>query len=177
MRRLFFLLPLVVLVVIALGLGYGLTRDSAELPSALIDQPVPSFELAAVDGVDTPGLATGDLGGEVAIVNVFASWCGPCRVEHPVLTRLAEERGIPLYGINYKDKPEDAAGWLAELGNPYRRIGADPEGRIGIDLGVYGVPETYVVDAQGRIRYRHPGPVMPRDVDDTLMPLIEELRG
>ena len=177
MRRLIFLLPVLLVVVIGLGLGYGLTRDASEIPSVLIDQPVPDFELAPLAGVEQPGLGTADLGGQVALLNVFASWCAPCRVEHPVLTRLAEQRGIPLYGINYKDAPEDAAGWLAELGNPYRRIGVDPEGRTGIELGLTGVPETYVIDAEGRIRYRHAGPVTPRDVDDTLMPLIEELRG
>ena len=177
MRRLLFVLPLLLVAVIGLGLGYGLTRDASELPSVLIDQPMPGFDLAALDGVETPGFATRDLGGEVALVNVFASWCAPCRVEHPVLTRLAETRGIPLYGINYKDEATDAAGWLAELGNPYRRIGVDPEGRTGIELGLTGVPETYVVDAEGRIRYRHAGPITPEDVDDTLMPLIEELRG
>jgi cytochrome c biogenesis protein CcmG, thiol:disulfide interchange protein DsbE len=176
-RRLLFLLPALVVVVIGLGLGFGLTRDASEIPSVLIDKPVPSFDLAALEGVDTPGLASSDLGGEVALVNVFASWCPPCRVEHPVLTRLAEARGIPLYGINYKDVPADAAAWLAELGNPYRRIGVDPEGRTGIELGLSGVPETFVVDAEGRIRYRHAGPIAPADVDDTLMPLIEELRG
>lgn len=177
MRRLIFLLPVLLVLVIGLGLGYGLTRDASEIPSVLIDQPVPDFELPPLAGVEQPGLGTADLGGEVALLNVFASWCAPCRVEHPVLTRLAEQRGLPLYGINYKDAPEDAAGWLAELGNPYRRIGVDPEGRTGIELGLTGVPETYVIDAEGRIRYRHAGPVTPRDVDDTLMPLIEELRG
>jgi cytochrome c biogenesis protein CcmG/thiol:disulfide interchange protein DsbE len=176
-RRLIFLLPVLLVVVIGLGLGYGLTRDASEIPSVLIDRPVPGFELPPLAGVEQPGLAAADLGGEVALLNVFASWCAPCRVEHPVLTRLAEQRGIPLYGINYKDAPADAAGWLAELGNPYRRIGVDPEGRTGIELGLTGVPETYVIDAEGRIRYRHAGPVTPRDVDDTLMPLIEELRG
>ncbi len=177
MRRLLFLLPVLLVAVIGLGLGYGLTRDAQEIPSALIDQPVPAFDLAALDGVELPGLATSDLGGEVALVNVFASWCAPCRVEHPVLTRLAETRDIPLYGINYKDAPADAAGWLADLGNPYRRIGVDRQGRTGIELGITGVPETFLVDAEGRIRYRHAGPVMPEDVDETLMPLIEELRG
>lgn len=177
MRRLLFLLPLLLVAVIGVGLGFGLTRDASELPSVLIDKKVPGFDLPPLDGVDRPGLATSDLGGEVALVNVFASWCAPCRVEHPVLTRLAERRGIPLHGINYKDAPADAAGWLAELGNPYHRIGVDPEGRTGIELGLTGVPETYVVDAHGRIRYRHAGPIMPRDVDETLMPLLEELRG
>ncbi|NBB71207.1 MAG: DsbE family thiol:disulfide interchange protein [Alphaproteobacteria bacterium] len=177
MRRLLFVLPALVVAVIGLGLGFGLTRDAGEIPSALIDKKLPKFDLAALDGVDQPGLANTDLGGEVALVNVFASWCAPCRVEHPVLTRLAEARGIPLYGINYKDAPADAVAWLAELGNPYRRIGVDPEGRTGIELGLTGVPETYVVDADGRIRYRHAGPLTPRDVDDTLLPLIEEIRG
>lgn len=177
MRRLLFALPLVVVVAVAVGLAFGLTRDASELPSALIDQPVPALDLAAVPGLPQPGLASGDFGGEVALVNVFASWCAPCRIEHPVLTRLAERHGVPLYGINYKDRPEDAAAWLAELGNPYDRIGRDEDGRSGIELGVYGVPETFVIDTAGRIRYRHPGPVMPRDVDEVLLPLIEELRG
>jgi len=176
-RRLLFILPVLLVAVIGVGLGFGLTRDASEIPSVLIDKKVPSFDLAALEGVETPGLATTDLGGEVTLVNVFASWCAPCRVEHPVLTRLAEARGIPLYGINYKDAPADAAAWLAELGNPYRRIGVDREGRTGIELGLTGVPETYVVDADGRIRYRHAGPITPRDVEESLMPLIEELRG
>ena len=177
MRRLLFALPALLVVLVGVGLWVGLGRDASELPSALIDRPVPAMDLAPVTTLTTPGLSSADLGGEVALVNIFASWCAPCRVEHPVLTRLAEVHGVPLYGINYKDQPDDAAAWLAELGNPYDRIGADFEGRMGIELGVYGVPETFVVDRDGRIRYRHAGPVTPRDVDDVLLPLIEELRG
>lgn len=177
MRRLLFVLPAVVVLLVGAGLWVGLGRDSRELPSTLIDQPVPAFDLQPVEGLDRPGLAATDLGGEVALINVFASWCAPCRVEHPVLTRLVEVHSVPLYGINYKDMPAAAVAFLDELGNPYGRIGADVDGRAGIDLGVYGVPETFVVDAQGRIRYRHAGPVMPRDVDEVILPLIEELRG
>ncbi len=176
MRRLLFILPVVVVVAVAVVLAFGLTRDASELPSALIDQPVPAMDLAPVPGLAQPGLESGDFGGEVALLNIFASWCAPCRIEHPVLTRLAERHDVPLYGINYKDRPKDAAAWLAELGNPYDRIGRDEEGRSGIELGVYGVPETFVIDTAGRIRYRHAGPVMPRDVDEVLLPLIEELR-
>ncbi len=177
MRRLLFVLPVLLVLAIGVGLGVGLGRDSQELPSALIDQPVPPFDLPPVAGMAQPGLASGDLGGDVKLVNVFASWCAPCRVEHPVLTRLAEVHGVPLYGVNYKDKPEAATTFLDELGNPYTRIGADEDGRAGIELGVYGVPETFIVDRDGRIRYRHPGPVMPQDVDGVLLPLIQELRG
>ncbi|MEO1091680.1 MAG: DsbE family thiol:disulfide interchange protein [Pseudomonadota bacterium] len=177
MRRLLFLLPIVAVVAIGAGLWLGLGRDPSALPSVLIDQPVPAMDLPPVAGLATPGLATGDLGGEPMLVNVFASWCAPCRVEHPVLTRLAEVEGVPLLGINYKDEPAAAVAWLHELGNPYERIGADPEGRTGIDLGMYGVPETFVVDADGRIRYRHAGPVLPADVERVFLPLLAELRG
>lgn len=177
MGRLIFLLPALLVVLVGIGLGVGLTRDSNELPSTLIDQPVPELALPAVDGLAQPGLATADLTGDIKLLNVFASWCAPCRVEHPVLTRLAEVYDVPLYGVNYKDAPEAAVAFLEELGNPYTRIGADEDGRAGIDLGVYGVPETFVIDGDGRIRYRHAGPLMPRDVEDVILPLIEELRG
>ncbi len=177
MRRLLFLLPALAVLLIGVGLALGLGRDAQELPSTLVDQPVPELALPPVAGLDQPGLATADLAGDVKLLNVFASWCAPCRIEHPVLTRLASLHDVPLYGVNYKDPPTAAAAFLAELGNPYSRIGADTEGRAGIDLGVYGVPETFVIDAHGRIRYRHAGPVTPRDVEEVILPLIRELRG
>jgi len=131
--------------------------------------------LPPVDGLDRPGLSSADLEGQVVLVNVFASWCVPCRVEHPVLMRLAEE-GVPIFGINYKDAPEKAQAWLAELGDPFEKIGADRNGRVGIEWGVYGVPETFVIDAEGRIRYRFVGPIQARDLEQTLRPILAELQ-
>jgi cytochrome c biogenesis protein CcmG/thiol:disulfide interchange protein DsbE len=173
MRRLLYLIPVVVFGAVGIGLAVGLTRDPSTLPSALIDRPVPAFELPALDGGD--GLSSEDLKGRVSLVNVFASWCVPCRVEHPVLMRLAQE-GVPIYGINYKDPPDQAQAWLAELGNPFEKIGVDRNGRVGIEWGVYGVPETFVVDAEGRIRHKHVGPIQARDLEQTLLPILAELR-
>ena len=177
MRRVLFLLPALAVAALAIGFGLSLGRDPAVLPSALLDRPLPALHLPAVEGLDTPGLTVATLPNEVTLVNVFASWCGPCRIEHPVLARLATVHGVPLVGINYKDTPAAAVAWLGELGNPYARIGADPDGRAGLELGITGVPETFVVDRDGRIRYRHPGPILPEHVEQTIMPLVRELRG
>jgi cytochrome c biogenesis protein CcmG, thiol:disulfide interchange protein DsbE len=172
MRRLLYLIPVIVFGAVGIGLAVGLTRDPGTLPSALLDQPVPEFQLPALEGGD--GLSSEDLKGRVSLVNVFASWCVPCRVEQPVLMRLAEE-GVPIFGINYKDPPDQAKAWLAELGDPFEKIGADRNGRVGIEWGVYGVPETFVVDAEGRIRHRHVGPIQARDLERTLLPILAEL--
>jgi cytochrome c biogenesis protein CcmG/thiol:disulfide interchange protein DsbE len=172
MRRLLYLLPVLVFAAVGIGLAVGLTRDPETLPSALIDRTVPAFELAGIGVGD--GFSSEDLKGQVTLVNVFASWCVPCRVEHPVLMRLAEE-GVPIYAINYKDAPDQAQAWLAELGNPFEKIGADRNGRVAIEWGVYGVPETFVVDAEGRIRHRHVGPIQARDLEQTLRPILAEL--
>ena len=148
------------------------------MPSALIDKPVPEFTLAGLpgDGVESgKGFSSADLTGRVSIVNVFASWCFPCRVEHPLLMRLARNPKVRIFGLNYKDRPEDARAWLKELGNPYDRIGVDRDGRIAIDWGVYGVPETFIIDAGGRIRYKHVGPITPSDLDEIIVPIIEKL--
>lgn len=175
MRRLLYILPVVLLGLLAALAYLRLGKDPSVLPSALIDRPAPEFALPPLlDGV--PGLATADLRGQVALVNIFASWCAPCRVEHPVFLRLKEEGRVAIYGINYKDKPEDATAWLQRLGNPYTRIGADREGRASIEWGVYGVPETFVIDREGRIRYRHVGPVQPRDLEEKILPLLAELQ-
>ncbi|MGH6917586.1 MAG: DsbE family thiol:disulfide interchange protein [Geminicoccaceae bacterium] len=175
MRRLLYLIPVVVFGAVGIGLAVGLTRDPGALPSALIDRPVPEFRLPGLDGRDGGGgLSSADLKGRVSLVNVFASWCVPCRVEHPVLMRLAEE-GVPIFGINYKDPPDQAKAWLAELGDPFEKIGADRNGRVGIEWGVYGVPETFVIDAKGRIRHRHVGPIQARDLEQTLLPILAEL--
>jgi cytochrome c biogenesis protein CcmG/thiol:disulfide interchange protein DsbE len=176
LRRLLYLIPVLVFAGVGIGLALGLTRDPSILPSALIGKPVPDFKLPGVAGLDRPGLSSADLKGKPALVNVFASWCVPCRAEQPLLLRLADS-GVPIYGINYKDKPDQVDAWLNQLGNPYQRIGADQSGRVAIDWGVYGVPETFVIDAEGRIRHKFVGPLMPQDVDQTLLPMLAKLNG
>ena len=125
----------------------------------------------------TPGtIVVGNQTGDVTLVNVFASWCIPCKAEHPVITRLSREQGVTVYGINYKDKPEDALTWLSRNGNPYAAIGADQDGRVSIDWGVYGVPESYLIDRKGRIRYKHVGPLTPQVVVEQILPMVKHLR-
>jgi cytochrome c biogenesis protein CcmG, thiol:disulfide interchange protein DsbE len=175
MRRLLYLFPIALFIVLvgyfALALRPG--RDPSLLPSALIDKPAPSFDLAGIDGA--PGLTREALAGQVVLVNFFASWCVPCRAEHPLLMRLAEQEHVPLYGIAYKDKVADTAGFLDRLGNPYRRVGVDASGHVGIDFGVYGVPETYIIDKTGHIRYRHVGPLTADALEHELLPRLREL--
>ncbi|MGE0333883.1 MAG: DsbE family thiol:disulfide interchange protein [Gammaproteobacteria bacterium] len=170
-----FLVPVVFFLALGVVLGWGLTRDPRELPSALIGKPVPEFALPPVQG-RTRGLASTDLEGEVSLVNVFASWCVACREEHPLFMRLEAEGVVPIHGLNYKDRPQDAARWLDTLGDPYTRTGADRDGRVAIDWGVYGVPETFVVSNDGRIAYKHVGAVTPEVLRTTILPLIETLR-
>lgn len=163
---------------VALGvlLAVGLGRDPRLIPSPLIGKPVPEFSLPPVKG-RTLGLSTKDLQGEVSLVNVFASWCVACRDEHPLFMDLTYRGIVPIHGLNYKDAPDDAAKWLDTLGDPYTRTGADRDGRVAIDWGVYGVPETFVVDPEGRIAYKHIGPIDHRTLDDKILPLIERLRA
>jgi len=168
--------PLAIFAIVAVFLGIGLTLDPRAIPSPLIDKPAPEFRLAPVKG-RTLGLATEDLKGEVSVVNVFASWCTACRDEHPLWMDLARRGAPPIHGLNYKDNPEAAARWLDELGDPYTRTGADLDGRVGIDWGVYGVPETFVIDRQGRIRHKIIGAINRRIVDEELMPLVRQLRA
>ncbi len=174
-RRATFLIPIAIFLGLAVVLGWGLTRNPKEIPSALIGKPVPEFALPPVGG-RTLGLSSADLKGEVSLVNVFASWCTACRYEHPLFLRLQAEGSVPIHGLNYKDKPADAAQWLDTLGDPYTRTGADRDGRVAIDWGVYGVPETFVVSAEGRIVHKHIGPVTEKDLTETILPLIERLR-
>lgn len=139
-------------------------KDSSELPSALIGKPVPVFELPPLAGLKTdnkavPGLSSADLKGQVTLVNIFASWCAPCRVEHPVLMKLAENKELTIVGINYKDKGENALRFLGTLGNPYKRVGVDPKGRTAIEWGFYGIPETLLVGPDGIVRYKIVGPI------------------
>jgi cytochrome c biogenesis protein CcmG, thiol:disulfide interchange protein DsbE len=174
MRRLIYILPVAAFAALAAYFFVALSQDPSVLPSAMIDQPVPTFTLAGLS--NQPGLAKDEFAGQVVLINFFASWCVPCRVEHPLLMNVSRELGVPLYGIDYKDKPEDAARFLGELGDPYGRIGADRDGRVGIDFGVYGVPETYVIDKAGRIRLRHVGPLTPADVAKEIAPLVRALK-
>jgi len=173
--RLAVYVPLAVALVIGVFLAIGLTLDPREVPSPLIGKPVPEFSLPPVKG-RTLGLSSADLKGEVSLVNVFASWCVACRAEHPLFMELKKTGVVPIYGLNYKDQPEDAKKWLDELGDPYTRTGADINGRVAIDWGVYGVPETFVIDRQGRIAYKQIGPINPEVLEKTILPLIRKLR-
>jgi cytochrome c biogenesis protein CcmG/thiol:disulfide interchange protein DsbE len=173
-RRLLFVLPVLLFLGVAAYLAVGLTSgDPHLLPSALIDKPAPEFSLPGLEGAS--GLAKSDLLGHVTLVNFFASWCVPCRVEQPMLIRISHEAKAALVGIAYKDKPAASRAFLDQLGDPYKQIGVDREGRVAIDFGVYGVPETYVVDKQGRIRYRQVGPISADDYEHKLLPLLREL--
>ena len=173
--RLTYLAPVAVFVVVAGFFAYGLTLDPREIPSVLIGKPVPEFTLLPVEG-RTLGLSTSDLKGEVSLVNVFASWCAECRAEHPLLMKLREDNIVPVHGLNYKDTPEDAREWLDSLGDPYTRTGADLDGRVAIDFGVYGVPETFVIDKSGRIAYKHIGALSVSTLETKILPLVETLR-
>lgn len=170
--RLKLFLPLFLFALLAIVLFRGLSLDPTELPSALVDQPLPAFNLPALGGEGQ--LSAADVTGEVALLNVWATWCVSCRVEHPYLRQLAEA-GVPIYGLNYKDSDAAAQNWLDELGNPYRLNIADREGTLGVDLGVYGAPETYLLDANGVVRYRHVGVVDETVWRTTLEPLYLEL--
>ena len=176
MRKLIYLVPLLLFLVLAGYFAIPLLRpgyDPNALPSAMIDKPAPKFDLADLDG--SGKLATEALKGQVVVINFFASWCVPCRLEHPLLMRLAKEQNLPLYGIAYKDKVEDTKRVIAQTGDPYRQIGVDRDGWVGIDFGVYGVPETYVIDKSGHIRQRFVGPLTAEVVEHELLPLLKEL--
>ena len=179
-RRLWLAVPLGLFAVIAAVFALALTSgDPSKLPSALIGKPVPAFDLPPIEGLQgegalaVPGLSSKDLGaGEVTVLNVFASWCGPCHEEHPVLMELVRTGGVKLAGLNYKDGAADARRFLGKLGNPYTRIGSDSTGRVALDFGVYGVPETFVIDGKGRIAFKHVGPLTAEAVRDRLLPAI-----
>ncbi|CDX50162.1 periplasmic thioredoxin of cytochrome c-type biogenesis [Mesorhizobium plurifarium] len=175
-RRLFVLLPLLVFLGLAgLFLSQLLSgRDTSEIPSALIGLPAPQTDLPPLEGMSLPGLESKDFAGKVTLVNVFASWCAPCREEHPVLLGLSQDKRFTLAALNYKDQPENARRFLGDLGNPYQAIGVDPAGRAAIDWGVYGVPETFVIGKDGKIAYKHVGPLTPDSVKALLLPQIEK---
>lgn len=174
-RQLRWFLPVIVFCAIAVSLGIGLTLDPNYVPSALVGREVPEFNLQPLPGRE-PGLSSANLRGEVSMVNVFASWCTSCLEEHPVFMELSAKGAVPIHGINYRDDPDDALAWLDRHGDPYNRIGADRDGRAGIDWGVYGVPETFVVDRNGVVVHKHVGPVTRKALRTTILPLIRGLK-
>ena len=171
-------IPLVLFAALAGVFLMNIGKDTSVVPSALLDKPAPDFQLPPLPGRDR-GLSRADISkGEVSVLNVFASWCIPCRAEHPLLTRLSREADVPVYGLNYKEKdPLDGVNWLDDLGDPYTAVGMDLSGRTGIDFGVYGVPETFIIDGSGQIRYKHVGPVTNEILEEVLLPKIAELKG
>ena len=169
-----FLIPLGAFFVLVIFLAIGLTRDPRDLPSPLKDKPAPAFtlpQLAAADRSFSPA----DMKGKVWLLNVWASWCVSCRQEHPLLVSFSKEGKLPVVGLNYKDQLPDAKNWLAKFGDPYVLSAVDADGRVGIDYGVYGVPETYVIDKAGMIRMKHTGPITPESLQKQILPLVAEL--
>jgi cytochrome c biogenesis protein CcmG/thiol:disulfide interchange protein DsbE len=169
-----YLIPLVLFVVLVVFLAIGLGRDPHEVPSPLINKPAPAFRLAQLKD-PSKSFSAEEMRGRVWLLNVWASWCVTCRDEHPLLLEYARSGAVPIYGLNYKDRPEDALAWLGELGDPYVLNVSDLDGRVGIDYGVYGAPETYLIDQQGVIRFKQIGPVTPDVWTKTILPLAQEL--
>ena len=170
-------MPIAVFATLAIILWYGLSRNPNNLPSALIGKSVPAFSLPAIEGSNIPSFTSADLkSGNVSVVNIWASWCGPCRLEHPILMELSKRTDIRLYGINNKDSPENARRFLGTLGQPYAAIGADSDGRTTIDWGSYGVPETFIVDGKGIIRFKWIGPLSPEIMAGTFAGEIEKAK-
>ncbi|MEP6942937.1 MAG: DsbE family thiol:disulfide interchange protein [Betaproteobacteria bacterium] len=175
MKALRWAVPLLIFAVLIAFLWVGLGRDPREVPSPLIGKPAPSFALARLHDAEAR-LSSDELKGTVWLLNVWASWCVSCRVEHPLLMQLAESKVVPIYGLDYKDKPDAGRTWLAQNGNPYTASAVDLDGRVGIDYGVYGVPETFVVDKQGIVRYKQIGPITAEALKDKILPLVRELQ-
>ncbi len=169
-----FVVPLIIFAALGLLLAYGLNLDPRKIPSPLIGKSLPAFSLPTVAD-PARRVSRDDMLGRVYLLNVWASWCVACRQEHPFLNELARNKTVSIIGLNYKDKREDALGWLGSLGNPYELSLSDTDGRLGIDLGVYGVPETFVIDKQGVIRYKQIGPISPEVWEQKLLPEIQKL--
>ena len=176
MKSLKFLVPLALFLVLAGFLLVGLNRDPREVPSPLIGKPAPEFALPRLDD-SAQTIKRADLLGQVWMLNVWASWCVACRQEHPLLVDFARRKTVALFGLNYKDKPSDGQRWLAQYGNPYDASIVDADGRVGIDYGVYGVPETFIVDKQGVVRFKHIGPITPEVLRDRIEPLLKQLNA
>ncbi|MCG6887858.1 MAG: DsbE family thiol:disulfide interchange protein [Proteobacteria bacterium] len=170
-----YLIPLGLFIVLVVFLSIGLKLDPRDVPSPLIDKPAPAFSLPELDKPQQH-VSPANMKGKVWLLNVWASWCVSCRAEHPVLNALAQTGEVTLIGLNYKDTLTDAKQWLQQRGNPYSVIAFDQDGRVGIDWGVYGVPETFVIDKQGMIRYKHTGPVTRQALKDIILPLVRELK-
>ena len=171
-----FLIPLVVFVVLVGFLWKGLALDPSEVPTPLLNKPAPAFNLQELQNASQT-LSPANLRGKVWLLNVWASWCVSCREEHPVLLRFSKTGEVPIYGLNYKDSRDDALRWLQQFGNPYVVSGFDADGQVGIDYGVYGVPETYVIDRDGIIRHKHIGPITVDVWQDEIMPIVRKLKG
>ncbi|MCZ6839583.1 MAG: DsbE family thiol:disulfide interchange protein [Alphaproteobacteria bacterium] len=180
MRRILFIIPVVIFAVL-IGVLAVLTlqtkdgRDPSLIPSALLGKPAPEFSLPAVAADIPGGFATADLRGQVTMVNVFASWCVPCLAEHPLISRLAAD-GLPIYAIDHRDTTVDVAKWLKKNGNPYTAVGFDPDGRVSVEWGVTGVPETFIINPDGVVIYKHSGPMTPKVLKDKILPKIREAR-
>jgi cytochrome c biogenesis protein CcmG, thiol:disulfide interchange protein DsbE len=175
MKTLRWSIPLGVFAVLLVFLAAGLTRDPREVPSPLIGKPAPAFTLAQLHAPERT-LGTADMRGQVWLLNVWASWCVSCRVEHPLLLELSKANIVPVVGLDYKDKTDEGKAWLAQHGDPYRVSVVDADGRVGIDWGVYGVPETFVIDRHGVIRHKHIGPVTAEALQNKILPLVRELQ-
>lgn len=175
-----FAIPLIIFVLLVGFLAVTLRRidqgsyDPRVVPSPLIDKPAPAFQLPQLRD-PSKSFSVQDMRGKVWLLNVWASWCVSCREEHPVLLNLARSGAVPIYGLDYKDKREDALGWLSDLGDPYLLSASDEDGRVGIDYGVYGVPETYLIDRNGVIRFKQIGPVTPKVLEEKILPMVKEL--
>jgi cytochrome c biogenesis protein CcmG/thiol:disulfide interchange protein DsbE len=169
-----FLIPLALFIGLVVFLAIGLGRDPHEVPSPLINKPAPAFQLPQLHE-PAKTFSAQEMRGKVWLLNVWASWCISCREEHPLLLDFARSGAVPLYGLNYKDQPNDAVAWLNELGNPYRLSAVDLDGRVGIDYGVYGAPETYLIDREGVIRFKHIGPLTPEVIQNKILPLARDL--
>lgn len=169
-----YLLPLALFLVLLGFLGIGLRLNPREVPSPLIGKPAPSFAIARLDD-PARSVSPAQMLGKVWVFNVWASWCAACRIEHPLLLSFARSGRVPVVGLNYKDSRADAAAWLRAHGDPYSASAFDQDGRVGIDYGVYGVPETFIIDRRGIIRYKHVGPLTEQVLKEKVLPLIEEL--
>jgi cytochrome c biogenesis protein CcmG/thiol:disulfide interchange protein DsbE len=169
-------LPLIVFLVIAGFLAIGLRLDPREVPSPFIGKPAPPLTLPQLHRPDAT-ISPADMKGQVWLLNVWASWCTSCRAEHEVVTRVAATGEVPIVGLNYKDERDAALGWLRRLGDPYKASAVDAQGDVGIDWGVYGVPETFVIDQQGVVRHKHIGPITDKSVSETILPLVRKLKG
>jgi cytochrome c biogenesis protein CcmG/thiol:disulfide interchange protein DsbE len=170
-----FLLPVGIFIILVGFLAVGLKLDPREVPSPLVGKPAPAFALPLLHQPDKR-FAPSDMRGKVWLLNVWASWCVSCREEHPVLVELSKRGVMPILGLNYKDKGDEANAWLKQFGNPYDLSVVDADGRIGIDYGVYGVPETYLIDADGVIRFKQIGPVTPAVLEQKILPLAQSLK-